>query len=91
MQVSPQNNPPLSRDDLVNALKLFYRDQTNPKEMRDRAFQFISNYSVSARDQNWKNEVYNFLFGEKSVTVKTFGASNSPPINGHRFSKGHRG
>lgn len=90
MQTKPLNDPPLNRNELVEALKKCYRRKDLPQNVRETAFEFVSNYSVSERDDNWKNMVADFLEAVDNPKVKIFDFQNSPPINEHRHRKVHR-
>lgn len=90
MQTKPLNDPPLNRNELVEALKKCYRRKDLLQNVRETAFEFVSNYSVSERDDNWKNMVADFLEAVDNPKVKIFDFQNSPPINDHRHRKVHR-
>lgn len=84
MQTESLNNPPFTKEEFEKLLKMVYADARKDPGFRAMAFEFISNFSPSERDENWVKAVEKFIFGGGKVEVKTFEPSNSPPINGHR-------
>ncbi len=90
MQTELLNNPPFTKEQFEKLLKMVYADARKDPGFRAMAFEFISNFSPSERDENWVKAVEKFMFGGGKVEVKTFEPSNSPPINEGRHRKFHR-
>jgi hypothetical protein len=74
----------------VEALKNCYRRKDLSQSIRETAYQFVSKYSVSARDEHWKKMVADFLEAVDNPKVKIIDFQNSHPINEHRPRKSHR-